>query len=132
LQPIRWWMSPKGDRFSWRPTVESVFRIPSFRVAKQSIDYFRVLPLLGRRATTSRMDLKHIPIESIVPNAENPRGIDIPTKDPKLGQLKDSISRFGVLVPIVVTPKGKGFLLVDGERRYHAAKATNQKNFQPT
>jgi ParB family chromosome partitioning protein len=73
-----------------------------------------------------RMDLKHIPIEQIIPNRENPRGIDIETKDPKLGVLKDSISKFGVLVPIVVTPKGKDYLLIDGERRYYAAKATSQ------
>jgi ParB family transcriptional regulator, chromosome partitioning protein len=73
------------------------------------------------------MDLKHIPIDQIIPNTENPRGIDIPTKDSKLGVLKDSISNFGVLVPIVVTPKGNSFLLIDGERRYHAARAAGEK-----
>src|SRR5260370_42501676 len=73
------------------------------------------------------MDLKHIPIELIIPNRENPRGIDIETKDPKLGVLKDSISNFGVLVPIVVTPREKHYLLIDGERRYYAAKAAREK-----
>ncbi len=73
------------------------------------------------------MELKQIPVEQIIPNEDNPRGIDIPTQDTKLAQLKDSIFKFGVLVPIVVTPRGSGFLLVDGERRYHAAKAAGKK-----
>jgi len=73
------------------------------------------------------MDLKHIPIEKIIPNEDNPRGIDIPTQDTKLAQLKDSIAQFGVLVPVVVTPQSDKYLLIDGERRYHAAKAASQK-----
>jgi len=73
------------------------------------------------------MELKYVEIEKIIPNKANPRGIDIPTQDQKLPMLKDSISSFGVMVPIVVTPRGNEFLLVDGERRYHAAKAAGSK-----
>jgi hypothetical protein len=73
------------------------------------------------------MQLKRIPIEDVIPNEDNPRGIDIETQDPDLPKLKDSISKLGVLVPIVVTRKGSGYLLIDGERRYHAAKAANLK-----
>ncbi|MEX0978827.1 MAG: ParB/RepB/Spo0J family partition protein [Pirellulales bacterium] len=73
------------------------------------------------------MELKHISIDLIVPNEDNPRGIDIPTQDPKLPLLKDSLSTFGVLVPIVVTRRNNKFLLIDGERRYHAARAANLK-----
>src|SRR5438128_2128526 len=73
------------------------------------------------------MELKHIPISLIDPNKHNPRGIDIPAHDPKLPLLKNSISEFGVLVPIVVTPKGDRYLLIDGERRYHASKAADLK-----
>ncbi|MGD0580656.1 MAG: ParB N-terminal domain-containing protein, partial [Bryobacteraceae bacterium] len=69
------------------------------------------------------MRLTEIAISEILPNAENPRGIDIPTQDTKLSYLKDSIKTFGVLVPVVLTPRGNKFLLVDGERRYYAAKA---------
>jgi hypothetical protein len=69
------------------------------------------------------MKFSNLEISRIDPNAANPRGIDIQTQDSRLSYLKDSIARFGVLVPVVVTPKGDRFLLVDGERRYYAAKA---------
>lgn len=69
------------------------------------------------------MNFDFIKIGQIDANRNNPRGVDIPTADPKLSYLKDSIAKFGMLVPIVVTRKGERFLLVDGERRYHAAKA---------
>lgn len=69
------------------------------------------------------MRLSQIEISKIDPNPDNPRGIDIPTEDKELGALKDSIAAFGVMVPIVVTPKGNRFFLIDGERRYHAAKS---------
>src|SRR5947208_1137997 len=69
------------------------------------------------------MQLKNIPISRIVPNPDNPRNIDIATEDDKLSYLMDSIRDFGVLVPIVVTPRDANYFLVDGERRFHAAKA---------
>jgi ParB family chromosome partitioning protein len=48
----------------------------------------------------------------------NPRGsIDADTLQP----LADSISRHGVLQPIVVAPFGERFILVAGERRFRAA-----------
>jgi ParB/RepB/Spo0J family partition protein len=73
------------------------------------------------------MDLKQIQIDQIIPNEDNPRGIDIPTQDSKLPLLKDSIATFGVLVPIVVTPKKGKYLLIDGERRFHASRAAGRK-----
>ncbi len=69
------------------------------------------------------MNLKEIDISDINPNEDNPRGIDIQTQDTKLSYLKDSIQHFGVMVPVVVTPKGGKYLLIDGERRFYAAKA---------
>ena len=71
------------------------------------------------------MKLMHIPLSKIIPNPDNPRGIDIQTENPKLADLKDSIRQFGVLVPVVVSKKGSKFLLIDGERRYWACKALN-------
>jgi hypothetical protein len=71
--------------------------------------------------------LRPIEIDLIIPNPQNPRGIDIHSEDEKLSYLKDSIARFGVMVPIVVTPRGNKFFLIDGERRYHAAKAVGVK-----
>jgi ParB-like chromosome segregation protein Spo0J len=60
------------------------------------------------------MELSQIPLSNITPNPENPRGIKIDTQDPKLSYLKDSIAQFGVLVPLVVTPRVGNYLLVDG------------------
>ncbi len=48
------------------------------------------------------MQFENIRIDDIQTNTSNPRGIDIQTDDPKLNYLKDSISHFGVLVPVVV------------------------------
>ena len=66
-------------------------------------------------------------------NKQNPRGEseEIIKSDSTFEQLKDSVSQFGVLVPIVVHEKGgsdgKKYTLVDGERRLRAALATNIK-----
>jgi hypothetical protein len=70
------------------------------------------------------MEFRNLDISQIDPNPDNPRGIDIQTEDAGLSYLKDSVSRFGVMVPVVVTPRDGRYLLVDGERRYYAAKAT--------
>jgi len=71
--------------------------------------------------------LQQVDIDLIVPNPKNPRGINIQSEDEKLSYLKDSIDRFGVMVPIVVTPRRNEFLLIDGERRYYAARAVGLK-----
>src|SRR4030043_129439 len=75
------------------------------------------------------MQFENIRIDKIQTNTSNPRGIDIQADDPKLNYLKDSISHFGVMVPIVVSkrPNGK-YLLIDGERRYWASKQLGLKN----
>jgi ParB/RepB/Spo0J family partition protein len=74
------------------------------------------------------MQFENIPIGKIVPNPSNPRGIDIQSDDPKLNYLKDSISQFGVMVPIVVSKRPNGFLLIDGERRYWASMQLGLKS----
>ncbi len=61
---------------------------------------------------------------------QNPRGEkpDEIQKDKTFEQLKDSVAQFGVLVPIVVHEKAKSpykYVLIDGERRFRAALATN-------
>jgi ParB/RepB/Spo0J family partition protein len=74
------------------------------------------------------MQFDNILTDEIEPNSSNPRGIDIENDDPKMTYLKDSISRFGVMVPIVVSRRAKGqYLLIDGERRYWASKQLGLK-----
>lgn len=69
------------------------------------------------------MEFSFIPISQIDVNPHNPRGIEIARQDKKLPLLKDSIKNFGILVPLVVVKRDSRYLLVDGERRYVAAKA---------
>ncbi len=80
--------------------------------------------------TRQRYILKQIKPEDIDFSDFNPRGEkpDEVEKDPAFEQLKDSVYRYGVLVPVVVHPNGAGstrpYRLVDGERRLRAALAT--------
>lgn len=61
-----------------------------------------------------------VPIDRIIPSKTNPRHtFDLA----KLAELTESVRRHGVLQPVLVRPKGQGFELVAGERRYRAAKA---------
>lgn len=73
------------------------------------------------------MKFSHIEISKIDPNPNNPRGIEIASQDKKLPFLKDSIKTFGILVPLVVTLSNNRYLLIDGERRFVAAKALGLK-----
>jgi len=61
-----------------------------------------------------------IPIEQLQPNAEQPR------KDHgDLRDLTESVREMGVLEPLLVRPLRENgrFLIISGERRYHAARA---------
>jgi len=64
-------------------------------------------------------NLRELQVSEVVPNAQNPR-LDFPQDE--LDRLADSIDLEGVLVPIVVYPKDRKFVLVDGERRYRCAR----------
>jgi ParB family chromosome partitioning protein len=65
-------------------------------------------------------DLRVLPINNIVPDADQPRQH---FDDDSLKSLSESIKEHGVLQPIVVTPTKKGFQIVAGERRWRAAKS---------
>ncbi len=45
-------------------------------------------------------------------------------------ELADSISKVGLLQPITVSPSGKNFIIVMGERRYRACKSLKQKTIR--
>lgn len=68
--------------------------------------------------------LKHISPDEIAENPDNPRLFFRPEE---LATLMTSISKFGIRVPISVYPSGKGFTLIDGERRWRCAKKLNLK-----
>lgn len=76
------------------------------------------------RTTPKAHEVKNIPLANIVPDESQPRkNFDAH----KLGQLKKSITNHGILTPLVVEKHGSNYLLVDGERRYRAAKELGVK-----
>ncbi len=78
---------------------------------------------------SQRYELKQISPKDVDFAKSNPRGEDSDQieADPSFEQLKESVWKYGVLVPIVVHSKtsGKPYILVDGERRLRAALASN-------
>lgn len=64
--------------------------------------------------------MRDIPVAAISPNPHQPRkSFDSDALD----ELRASIAAFGVLVPIIVRPKGDRFELIAGERRWRASAA---------
>ena len=71
----------------------------------------RGLPEAGR--------VLRIPVEAIVPNPAQPRRV---FDEEALGELAESIARYGILQPLSVRRVEKGYELVAGERRLRAAR----------
>ena len=68
--------------------------------------------------------LRDIPVDSIDRNKDNPRLVFRPAE---LETLQESISRYGVQVPISVFKNGSRFVLIDGERRWRCSIKLNRK-----
>lgn len=60
-----------------------------------------------------------VPIDKINPNPNQPR---THLNETLLNELADSIRENGVLQPLLVRKKGKGYEIIAGERRYQASK----------
>jgi len=73
----------------------------------------------GVRAAPERPTTNEIPLELVRPNRHQPRTAFDPES---LSELAASISRHGVLQPIVVSVDGDGYELVAGHRRVLAAR----------
>ena len=66
--------------------------------------------------------VQKILIKDIKPDPNQPRK----TFDKaSINELAESIKRYGILQPLVVTRKDDNFVIIAGERRYHAAKVAN-------
>src|SRR5438094_10445993 len=84
--------------------------------------------LLGQAAAVAtpvvdRPSTSEIPLEQVRPNRHQPRS----AFDPEgLSELAASISRHGVLQPIVVSQDGAGYELVAGHRRAARARPARQ------
>ena len=60
-----------------------------------------------------------MPIDKIEPNPDQPRN---QFDEDTLQELADSIKQYGMLQPILVTPKDDFYEIIAGERRWRAAK----------
>lgn len=69
--------------------------------------------------TTSGEEVALLPIDSIDPNADQPRRQFAPEA---LAQLADSIRSVGILQPVLVQKRGERYSLIAGERRWRAAR----------
>jgi ParB family transcriptional regulator, chromosome partitioning protein len=80
-----------------------------------------LLPLeepVGR--TSSNRDIKHVSIESLLPNPHQPRRV---FSEESLAELSNSIKEMGVIQPVLVRPTQHeaNYEIVAGERRWRAA-----------
>lgn len=69
-------------------------------------------------AAPARPD-RTVPIEAVVPNPDQPRRT---FDEDDLNDLAQSISKKGILQPVLVRPKDGGYQIVAGERRWRAAQ----------
>lgn len=65
-----------------------------------------------------------VKLSDIKLNSEQPRQF---FDEESLAELAESIKRYGLLQPIVLSPEGEGYIVVAGERRYRAAKIAGLK-----
>lgn len=71
-------------------------------------------------STKKTIQVQFVPIKSVVPDDAQPRqNFD----SAKMHNLQSSISKYGIITPIIVQDMGSGkYLIEDGERRWRAAK----------
>ena len=84
-------------------------------------------PSVARKATAPEDEkdrVKYIKIHDIMPNANQPRKT---FNEEKIEELAASIKEHGIIQPIVVRKKSKGYEIVAGERRWRAAMKAELK-----
>lgn len=96
---------------SWKAKQWGIFIFSSYRLFAWAFGFWQ-----NRGKMT--LDIREIELVKIKPNPQNPRKN---FEGSKFYELQASIREKGVLQPIIVRPKGKGFEIVVGERRWRAA-----------
>jgi ParB family chromosome partitioning protein len=74
--------------------------------------------------TGTNVDYLEININTIVPNPDQPR---VTFSEDRIEELMASISRDGLLQPILVRPFEAGYQIIAGERRWQACKRLNKE-----
>jgi len=77
-----------------------------------------LIPSASQESHTSE-EVRELAIEMISPNPEQPR-TDITEEG--VAELADSISKVGLLQPIIVRAQGEGYQIIAGERRWRASR----------
>lgn len=81
--------------------------------------------LIPGLAEEKKLNVEEIPLSDISPNPNQPRqSFD----ERSFFEMVESVRKFGVIQPIVVQPKGLGYEIVAGERRWRAAKEAGLKS----
>jgi ParB family chromosome partitioning protein len=81
--------------------------------------------LIPGLAEEKKLNVEEIPLSDISPNPNQPRqSFD----EQSFFEMVESVRKFGVIQPIVVQPKGLGYEIVAGERRWRAAKEAGLKS----
>lgn len=81
----------------------------------------KVVEKVVEKPVASEMKLK---ISEIEPNSLQPRK---DFNEDALAELADSIKKFGIIEPIVVSKKGRSYVIIAGERRWRAARLAGLK-----
>ena len=77
-----------------------------------------LIPSASQESQTSE-DVRELSVDMISPNPDQPR-TDL--DDDSIAELADSISKFGLLNPVLVRPHGEGYQIIAGERRWRASR----------
>lgn len=111
----------KGSRVgvakaSGKTTAEGKTRTTGEMAAKSKIQTAKAEPVVKIVEVEKE---KFLNISEIEPNVSQPRKM---FDEEQLGELAESIRRYGVLQPLLVQKKGDRYELIAGERRWRAAK----------
>ncbi len=81
-----------------------------------------VISLLSPEGRTRNLGVRHVPVNRIEPNPDQPR---MTFEQSALDELSASIKEHGILQPVLIRPFGDAghYQLIAGERRWRAAKA---------
>ena len=104
----------KSEKLSYKGPVSGLKDFLSNRISK-----IAEVVVAGAEALENTGGSKQIPISLIFPNPEQPRQVF----DPKsLEELSTTMREVGQAQAITVRPRGNGYEIISGERRYRAAR----------
>ena len=98
---------------------------PKRRALGKGIDVLFPSGPKAQTATQPRGGILNVAIEDVEPNRSQPRR---KFHDHKISELADNIRQHGMMQPILVRKKDKGFEIIAGERRWRASQLAGLKS----